>query len=211
MEIWRPIKGYEGLYEVSNLGRIRSLSRYVNHPKGGKRLVEGQIKVLPRPHKKTGYILASLYKDGKGVTIAVHRLVAFAFPDICGEYFDGAVVDHIDTIRHNNKAENLRWCTISENHLNPITFEREKKNIQKANAAKAGKPAWNNGKLIPQNSGENHWHSKPIKQIDKAGNIVRNWINIRTAALSLGITPSCLYNCLTGRSRSAAGYRWEYE
>lgn len=210
MEIWRPIKGYEGLYEISNLGRIRSLDRFVNHSKGGMRLVHGKIKVLRKPHPKTGYILVGLYKDGEVWTTSVHRLVAFAFPEICGKHFDGAVVDHLDTVRHNNRAENLRWCTISENHLNPITFEREKESHRKAAEANKGREPWNKGKRLPNLSGENHWKSRPVNQVDKGGNIVRRWANIRSAALTLHITPSCIYNCLTGRSCSAAGYRWEY-
>lgn len=211
MEIWRAINGYEGLYEISNLGRIRSLDRLVNHPKGGMRLVRGKIKVPRKPHPKTGYIIVGLYKDGEVWTTYVHRLVAFAFPEICGKHFDGAVVDHLDTIRHNNRAENLRWCTISENHLNPITYEREKINIQKACDAKKGMPAWNKGVLLPNMTGENHWRSKPILQIDKEGNIIRRWTNTQEAAKHFGVRSSLIYNCLTGRSNSSLGFIWKYE
>lgn len=211
MEIWRPIKGYEELYEVSSLGRIRSLDRFVKHSNGGLKNVRGGIKVLPPPNKNTGYILVSLYKNGKGWTTSVHRLVAFAFPEICGEYFDGAVVDHLDTNRANNKADNLRWCTISENHLNPFTYEREKANIQKSIAARKGKPAWNKGVLLPNNTGERHWHSKPILQIDKNGNIIKRWVNTQEAAKYFGVRSSLIYNCLTGRSNSSLGFIWKYE
>ena len=210
MEIWRSIQGYEGLYEVSNLGRIRSLDRYVRHAKGGKKIVRGSIKKLPPPNPHTGYILVSLYKDCRSWTTSVHRLVAFAFQDICGKYFDGAVVDHIDTVRHNNRAENLRWCTISENHLNPITYEREKINIQKAIDATRGKPAWNRGMKLPNMSGKNHKRSKPIKQIDKSGNIVKIWDNTQLAAKHLGVSSSKICNCLKGRSKTSAGHKWEY-
>lgn len=211
MEIWRPIKEYEGLYEVSNLGRVRSLDRFVRHPKGGLKLCKGKIKQLPPPHKNTGYILASLYKNGRGLTTSVHRLVAFAFPEICGKYFDGAVVDHLDTVRHNNRAENLRWCTTSENHLNPITYEREKESHRKASLANRGRTPWNKGKLLPNKSGENHWHSKPILQIDKDGNIINRWVNTYTAAKFFNVRPSLIYNCLRGFSRSSLGYLWKYE
>ncbi len=210
MEIWRGIKGFEDLYEVSNLGRIRSLDRYVKHSKGGLRLIKGSIKQLPPPNFKTGYVLTSLYKDGKSHSFSVHRLVAFAFPEICGEYFDGATVDHIDTVRNNNCANNLRWCTVSENHLNPITYEREKANIQKAVAARKGKPAWNKGIELPNLTGENHWHSRKIKQLDKNRNLVSVWANTRIAAQHLGILSSSIYNCLTGRSKTAGGFIWEY-
>lgn len=210
MEIWKSIVGYEGLYEVSNLGRIRSLDRYVRHSKGGLKIVRGGIKKLPPPHPKTGYILISLYKNNRAWTISVHRLVAFAFQEICGEYFEGATVDHIDTIRHNNRADNLRWCTVAENHANPISLEREKRNIQKAIDAVRGKPAWNKGKKFPAWSGKNHVRSKQIKQIDTNGKVVKIWENTQFAAKHFGVRPTNICNCLKGRSKTSAGYKWEY-
>ena len=92
MEVWKSIKGYECLYEVSNFGRIRSLDRYVKHSKGGIKLVRGSIKSMPSPNPKTGYVQITLYKEGVSKCFLLHRVVAFAFPEICGEYFDGAVI-----------------------------------------------------------------------------------------------------------------------
>ena len=210
MEIWREIKGYESIYEVSNLGRIRSLDRYVRHSKGGLKIVRGSIRKLPQPHPKTGYVLVSLYKNGKPWTVSVHRLVAFAFPEICGEYFDNAVVDHLDTIRHNNCANNLKWCTCSENHLNPITYEREKVNRQIFIESRRGKPAWNKNKKMPTVTGEKHWNSKKVKQFDKNGELITVWVNAYTAAKKLNIRSTSIYNCLTNRSMTAGGFVWKY-
>lgn len=73
MEVWKPIKGYEGLYEVSNMGRVRSLRN--NH--GNYR-----EKILKQQDNGDGYLQVTLYKDGKAKHFTVHRLVAMAF---CGE------------------------------------------------------------------------------------------------------------------------------
>lgn len=73
-EIWKDIKGYEGLYQVSNLGRIRSVDRYVNHPKGGLQLKRG--KILKGCLSKLGYIQVSLSKNNKIKMLYLHRIVA---------------------------------------------------------------------------------------------------------------------------------------
>lgn len=98
-EIWKEIQGFEGLYEVSNYGKVRSL--YHN-----------SRKVL-KPHKdRNGYMNVTLYKGKKPHYLIVHRLVATAFvkKDECRN-----IVDHIDCNRNNNHFENLRWVTVAEN------------------------------------------------------------------------------------------------
>ena len=92
-EEWKPVEGYEGLYEVSNTGFVRGLKR--------DRIVK------PRPDKD-GYLLINLYKNGKGKTCKVHRLVATAFipnPD------NKPTVEHMDTDKNNNHVGNLCWAT----------------------------------------------------------------------------------------------------
>lgn len=124
-EIWLPIKDFPN-YQVSNLGRIKSLSF-----KGHKR--EQIIK--PR-NDKDGYSLITLTKDGKQYTFKVHRIVAQAFIE---NPFNKPCVDHINTVRNDNRAENLRWVTVKENRNNPIT-------LKKSGAARKGKY-----------TGENSW------------------------------------------------------
>lgn len=108
VEEWRDVKGYEGLYQVSNLGRIKSLFSWdVNK----KKYVTGG-KILKDRDNGTGYRCVTIQYKNKVKVFYVHRLVAEAF---C-EKKDGAnVVNHKDYDRSNNNANNLEWCTTIEN------------------------------------------------------------------------------------------------
>ena len=106
-EEWKPITGYEGKYEVSNLGRIRSLDWIMPSMLGYKKLHKGRILKPGINHH--GYLHVVLTDDfGYHRTIIIHRLVAFAF--VPG-YKEGLVVNHKDENRRNNRADNLEWCT----------------------------------------------------------------------------------------------------
>ena len=146
-EVWAPIKGFEGFYEVSTLGRVKALERLVMNNGGLQRKHERILK-----HRKEGHCLVVLCKDGKTHPMLVHRLVADAFiPNPEGKPF----VDHIDTNPQNNRADNLRWCTQKENCNNPlsrihnseskkghpqyVSSEISRENIKKAHDALRGK------------------------------------------------------------------------
>lgn len=104
-EIWKDIPSYEGYYQVSNYGRVRSLNRVI---KGI--LYKG--KLLKQQPARGGYLHIGLAKNGIIKMCYIHRLVAMSF---VGGYFDGALVNHRDENRKNNNASNLEWCTKSYN------------------------------------------------------------------------------------------------
>ena len=109
MEIWKPIKGYEGLYEVSSMGNIRSVDRTV-HTKTGDRTYLGRT-IVPQIDKD-GYYKVCLCKNNKPHTRYVHRIVAEAFienPEGC------PVINHKDENKRNNDFRNLEWCTVKYN------------------------------------------------------------------------------------------------
>lgn len=125
-EIWRPIEGYEGLYEVSNTGKVRSLDRYVKNGHSSYKLHKG--KVLSPAKDKNGYLKVNLSCNGKNNIIRVHRLVAQAFI----ENFDNLPeINHKDEDKTNNNVTNLEWCDRKYNNNYGTKIERQKKtNIQ---------------------------------------------------------------------------------
>lgn len=128
IEIWRDIKDYEGLYQVSNLGRVKSLDHYVKHPKGSLRLIKERILKLCL--HKTGYLRVCLSKNNIKTYYSVHRLVAEAFKPNTHNY---PTVDHINRIRTDNRVENLRWAPWELQQQNADNKDREsvKKSLSK--------------------------------------------------------------------------------
>lgn len=184
-EIWRPVVGYEGLYEVSNLGRVKSVGRYEEgHYRNGdnnakyyrkERILKQQVKRL--------YAQVALKNIGYKY-LQVHRLVAFAFPEICGEWFEGAVIDHIDTNPLNNKADNLRWCTQKINCNNPLTLEKNR---------------------------TNHVAQKVMVACSKDGVDYKCFNSIAEAAQYFNMkSTASITNCLCGRAKTAYGFIWKY-
>ena len=112
-EEWVPIKGYEGKYEVSDLGNVRSLDRVSKHPtKNGFVPSKGSI-IIPRADKG-GYLYVGLWQNGKSKTRRVHQLCAIAFLNHtpCGHKI---VVNHRDFNRQNNRKDNLALVTVRVN------------------------------------------------------------------------------------------------
>lgn len=111
-EIWKDIKGFEGLYQVSNLGRVKSVEHIVNDPLNGTRTVKERI--LSSEKMKCGYLRTALSKDSKMKKVLTHRLVAETFiPNSQNK----PQVNHIDGNKKNNAVSNLEWCNNSENIL----------------------------------------------------------------------------------------------
>ena len=115
-EKWKPIKGYEGLYEISNKGRVKSLKLIKNvYTTGHTRanvVIEREKILKPTSNGVGGYLIIGLKKDGKRKNHYIHRLVANAFID---NPENKSVINHKDYNRENNNASNLEWCTQKEN------------------------------------------------------------------------------------------------
>lgn len=153
-EIWKAIEGYEGIYEVSNLGRVRSLDRtiYIRNRWGDvqPRCYKGRI--LKQSLDSKGYPVVHLQVEGVGKIARVHQMVVIAF--VSG-WFDGAVVNHKDEDKTNNHVSNLEWVTFADN-LNYGTAR--------------------------QRSTEGHGNSRPVEQIDLYGNITNSYPSIEECA-----------------------------
>lgn len=168
MEIWLPIKGYEGKYEVSSLGRVRSLNYHRT----------GQTKYMILQNDKYGYKCVPLRKNGKLRLHKVHRLVAEAF---IPNWFDEPQVNHIDEDKTNNHVDNLEWCDAKYNNNFGTTRERM-----------VGK------------------QSKPVLQLTKTGELVREWPSTMEAGRN-GFHQCEISLCCNGKRKSHKGYIWKYK
>ncbi len=106
-EIWKDIRGYEGLYSISNLARVRS-----NSVQGVKKEI-----ILKYSLNKNGYNSVSLWKNNKPTRVLVHRVLMIHFVE---NLENKPCVNHINGIKHDNRLENLEWCTYKENNYHAI-------------------------------------------------------------------------------------------
>jgi hypothetical protein len=127
-EIWKDVVGYEELYQVSNLGRIKSFEKMVHHFKGGLRKLKEKIRKLA--NDSDGYLVVDLYKNGNGKSYKVHRLVVISFLE---NIENKKAVNHKNGIKNDNTLENLEWCTNSENeiHAHKIGLKKPQINNEK--------------------------------------------------------------------------------
>lgn len=183
-EIWRDIPNFEGCYQASTEGRIKSLSRITigeNRYTIREHILKGNISVA-------GYVIVHLSKDGTHKYKKVHKLVALTFPEICGKPFPGAEVMHLDDCKTNNKATNLRWGTRKEN----------------AN--------WNDlPKRIHQKLINHPAMSIPICQYTKDGELVRIWLSNHDIQRELGYDRKSIKWACIGKQNTAYGYVWKYK
>jgi hypothetical protein len=111
MEIWKDIKGYEGIYEISNKGRVKSLEREVGNGKTFKKLIKERI--LTNSLGIRGYYTVKLSNNGKSKISTVHRLIARAFLE---DWNESLQVDHINGIKTDNSIRNLRMVSHMQNN-----------------------------------------------------------------------------------------------
>jgi hypothetical protein len=120
-EIWKDIIGYEGLYQVSNKGRVKSLDRMVLSRFGDRRILRRGNIIVPTGKKR--YLLVKLCRDGELVTRSLHKIVAIHFVD---NPFNLPDVNHKDGVKSHNWSDNLEWSTESDNQLHAIRMGLQK-------------------------------------------------------------------------------------
>ena len=192
-EIWRDIEGYEGLYQVSNLGRVKSFYR----------------GIIMRPLlDHSGYLSVALHKNKLEKRFKVHRLVAKAFPEICGEWFDGAQVNHKDCNTTNNNAFNLEWCTAKYN----CNYADHGQKISIANKGRKDTQEQCLKKSICKMGSKNH-KSRATIQYTKDMEFVREWESANQVQRELGWSAGNITQCCNQKKgyNTAYGYIWRFK
>ena len=181
-EIWKDVKGYEGLYQVSNLGRIKSSKRKVH---AGRNRTRWQYERIMSNYRTNGngYKIVGLNKEGKSKNKYIHRLVAETFLENPNNY---KYINHKDENKANNCVSNLEFCTAQYN----CTYN----NLHKRNGLK----------------NRNNKYSKKIYQLDDENNIINKFPSISEASRQLNVSYQAISDCLRGIQKHSAGYKWEY-
>ena len=187
IEEWKDIKDYEGLYQVSNLGRVKSLGHYAKHHNGGVQFIKG--KILKDTESGFGYRKVSLCKDGVAKSVSLHSLIARTFipnPDNLPE------VNHINECKWDNAVWNLEWCTVEYNRSYGNRNNKTKQTQQRK-------------------------YGKPVLQYTLDGQFVAEYSCLREAERQTGISKQNITACCKGvdyqgfNIKQAGGYIWEYK
>lgn len=239
-EIWKDVVGYEGLYQVSNLGRVRSIQKWHG---SNERILKFNIN-------SNGYYRVPLYKNKQAKYHFVHRIVAQSFIPACE---DKTIVNHKDENPKNNRVENLEWCDFKYNMNYGTLRERQAKkcgkkilqidkngnlvkcwdSIREAGRAlglhagtigkccnknpyckTCGGYIWRFGNSINDINREDittlNGNCKKVRQYSINGEFIKEWSSVKEASLTLNIPKSCISSCCIGVYKISGGYKWKY-
>ena len=187
-EVWKFINGYEGAYEVSNSGKVRSCNRTISCSNG--RQLKRQGVILHPATNRDGYLQVALSKDNKLKSYLVHQLVGLAYiPNPENKY----TLNHKDGIKANCAASNLEWATKAEQAQHSLrTGLRTMPNV------------WG-GK-----TGGLHGAHKPVYQCTLNGTVIRRFESIVEAGTAVSIHPSGITGVCRGKHKTAGGYKWKF-
>lgn len=226
-EIWKPVKSYEESYEVSNLGRVRSKER--TH-KGG-RYGNLDIRIKSRflsPRVEYGYKVVNLCKNSRSKKARIHRLVAEAFiPNTENK----PQIDHINTIRTDNRVENLRWVTPKENCSNPLSkknrsaalHKRYESQIARDITAEASRKWHRNPENVKRIKGiyaqqeikikmrNNPKNSKVVLLHSPDGKFISEFPSTKEAARQTGFSVYCIRDWCDGKHIPKNNLIWNYK
>ena len=202
-EIWKPIKGYEGLYFISNLSRVKRVT-----PRG-----KFKERLLYKSLNDSGYWCVSLCKNGKAKSKRVHRLVADAFipnPE------NKTQVGHKDESRTNDSLENLEWVTPEENCNMPLHKLRITASLTGRKDSLETKLKKRNAHLGAKShlygkKGKDNRFSKPVLQYSKTGGFLGEYENAEEAYRITGIASSHIRECCHGFRKTSGGYCWKFK
>jgi hypothetical protein len=186
--IWKTVLGYEGYYEVSNCGNVRSVNRIIIDINGNK--LNYKSKQLKPASNKDGYLQVGLSKNCKTNSYCIHQLEALAFipnPE------NKPTVNHIDGIKTNNYIDNLEWSTKSEQAIHSL-----KHNLRTMPNAWIGK------------FGSKHGASKKVSQYTKDNVFINTYGSIIEAAEITKINKTSIGFVCRGTKKTAGGYIWKY-
>lgn len=205
-EVWKNVQGYEGFYQVSNLGRVRSLDRTIIDSIGRNRLYKGKLlKPIIDSH---GYFEVRLCKGTNRKPPHIHRLVAQAFLPNPKKL---PCINHIDENKQNNAVSNLEWCSYKYNNNYGTRTDR-------AIQTRSRNPEWY--KKIKEHTGKigkkygrinGAKMSKPVLQFDLDGDFIREWPSMREVKRNLKIDNSSIARCCKGKQKTAGKYIWKFK
>ena len=182
-ELWKDIKSFEGLYQVSTWGRVRSLDKYIDVKIRNVDKVLKRGKILKPAYGKDGYLTVNLCKNGKRTNFCVHRLVAEVFISNPNNL---PCVNHKDEVKTNNYPYNLEYCTYKYNTNYGTRNKRT------------------SIKLINRED-----LSKKVYQYDMQGNLIKEWSSVAEASRN-GFDKANVSKCWLGKYKTHKGYIWSY-
>lgn len=184
-EIWKDVPNYEGIYQCSSFGRIKTIERIITE-KGGKKRIRKEI-IRKQTLSKKGYFYITMTNDCKTKLFTVHRIVAFTFLPLI---MNKNVVNHKNGIKTDNRIENLEWCNKSENELHAYRV------LGKINIAKGS------SNLIKR---------KKVSQYDLNGNYINTYDSIVIAAIETKTNRQKISDVCNGKRFKTNNYIWKHE
>lgn len=196
-EEWRPVKGYEGLYEVSSFGRVRSVDRNVRYVNGNIHHRKG--KFLSQYIRPDGYVQIEISKDNNKRQVTAHRLVAEAFipnPDNLPQ------VNHRNEDKTANYPDNMEWCNSKYNNNFGTKPQRISKKLSGRNHT--------NVSILKMRETKRS-KMKPVLQYTLDGEFVAEYESQRAAQRQTGTNESHIGRCCRGECNYAGGFIWRYK
>ena len=192
-EVWKSVEGYEGLYEVSNKGRVKSTNLYAHK----------EPIILSQSTRRDGYKTVNLSKNGTTKPFVVHRLVAKAFIENKENY---EMVNHKDENKSNNCVDNLEWCSRSYNQLYSLKLHPERKYVFANNFIdkKTGK------NLTPMHEKGARVRTEPIVMISSKGEVLKRYKDYTVARDETGFDLAHIYDVCIRNSANHKTRRKKY-